>query len=119
MDSTRHYILDEDGSPRLETDLVAWSLWRENCEQRLLVRNSTIRAAESIVDRVWVQTVFIGVDQGNGTDPILWETRAYGVELKTKRYSSEKLALLGHEEAVHRAEMELEEARRYENKTTA
>jgi hypothetical protein len=68
---TDKYILDENGVPRQEPDLIKWAKWFENHGDR--------RVAETTVGEVWISTVFLGIDHnfsGEGP-PILWETMTF------------------------------------------
>lgn len=114
------YILNEDGEPVPEPDLLAWGRWLETADRQL---------AEDFVGAVRVSTVFLGIDHrfhGEGP-PIVWETMVFGApepmvllgrermlspdmgetfdSLGQRRYASRAAALAGHAEAlaaVHR-----------------
>lgn len=65
------YILDNDGEPVLETDMMRWAVWfetAERCVKNEVIGNSTI------------STVFLGVDHNfcNSGGPVLWETMVFG-----------------------------------------
>jgi hypothetical protein len=65
------------------------------------------RVALTTIGDITVSTVFLGIDHnwsGEGP-PVLWETMIFGMEDEPCwRYSSEKEALEGHEQAVLVAE---------------
>ena len=97
-----HYILDENGEPKPERDLLRWRRWFETS-------NRTLRYTEMPVGDV--STVFPGLDldprflPGRGRHPVLWETMIFGGPLDgyQERYSSRAEALRGHREAVEQA----------------
>jgi len=66
----KRYILDENGAPVIEPDLMKWGQWMERGIRRV--------AQETILEST-VSTVFIGTDHGYGeSTPILWETMVFG-----------------------------------------
>ncbi len=93
------YILDENGDPKPEYDLLKWSLWfEENGKKRILKQTK-------IGDDVFVSTVFLGMDYSFSDephDPVLWETMIFVKDKgdNEERYSSKEEALEGHERIV-------------------
>ena len=90
-----NYILDENGNPKLETDVMAWATWFETA-------NRVIK--ETKVDESEVSTVFLGLDY-NFADkglPLLYETMVFGGRLngECNRYPTQEMAEIGHEEMV-------------------
>lgn len=71
--SSGKYILNDDGSPQLEPDLIKWATWFETANRRV---------SETMIGEVRVSTVFLGLDHrfGEGA-PLLWETMVFGGEL--------------------------------------
>lgn len=69
------YILDDDGNPQLEPDLIKWAMWFEkNLDGR--------RVAVTEIGEVKVSTVFLALDHGWGQGPpVLWETMVFGGEM--------------------------------------
>ena len=70
MNPCGHYILDADGNPRPEPDVIKWATWFEKGNR--IVKQDQI-------GEVWVSTVFLGLDHdftGKGP-PILWETMTF------------------------------------------
>ena len=103
-----HYILDKRGEP-VRVSLMEWGAWLENFDNRVL-RQQTVSATVS------VSTVFLGADHrffGDGP-PILWETMIFGGahDQYQQRYTSRKLALLGHGRAVAMARRALKQEQR-------
>lgn len=89
------YILDKDGNPVKEPDLIAWALWREQAD-RIIERTN-------INETVYVSTVFLGTDHrfGRGGKPLLWETLVFGYPRELLyRYTSRERALSGHRHIV-------------------
>lgn len=94
------FILDENGEPVPEPDLMRWAQWFEGEFRRL--------ARTEISPQLFVSTVFLGLDHNFGQTgpPILWETMVFRnrgngrEEQDTWRYSSRAAALAGHAAAV-------------------
>lgn len=87
------YILDENGEPVIEPDLIAWGTWFENRGNRRL-------ALDDLGARGKVSTVFLGIDHdflGQGA-PVLWESMIFGgpLDQTQRRYTSRARALRGH-----------------------
>ena len=71
------YILDSEGNPIQEDQVLAWGAWFENAERHVGLET---------INGVKVSTVFLGIDHGwNGGPPVLWETMTF-----TKRKGSYK-----------------------------
>jgi len=66
------YILDENGKPTIEHDMMKWAKWVQESESRRV-------GLEKIGD-VKVSTVFLGIDHNFSKDgpPVLWETMVFG-----------------------------------------
>jgi hypothetical protein len=91
------YILDEDGLPHREPDLLAWAHWFEACGRQRIV------AQDEVFPGVTVSTVFLGIDHNwSGKGPaILWESmvfapNGYPLADEQQRYSSLADARAGH-----------------------
>lgn len=86
------YILDEEGNPVPEPDLIKWGLWLEGSFRRV--------ARTEINEKLVVSTVFLGLDHNFGETgpPILWETMLFrnGKGEESERYSSADAAIAGH-----------------------
>ena len=63
------YILNKQGRPVLEPDLIKWSEWFEHSRKQRIVK-------QEMVGKSKVSTVFLSLDHGwkLGAPPILWET---------------------------------------------
>ena len=91
------YILDTDGHPQPEGDLLAWAQWMGTGDNQILKREQ--------VGRVRVSTIFRGLSHGlDDTEPVLWETMVFGGKLDglCERYASRADALAGHAAVVAR-----------------
>ena len=91
---TDKYILDENGKPAPEPDIVKWGTWYKENERH---------AAEDQIGEVRVSTVFLGLDHSHdGVVPVLWETMIFGGEhnLYQDRYSTKEEAIKGHARAI-------------------
>jgi hypothetical protein len=90
------YILDEDGRPVPEPDLLTWAAWMESTDRHL--------AMDILPGGVRVSTIFLGLDQHFlfGSVPMLWETMIFGGEhhLYQERYTSKQAAVEGHARAL-------------------
>ena len=85
-----NYILDENGEPKLEPDIVRWAKWFERAD-RLVARTQ--------VGDGYVSTVFLGIDHAFGEGrPVLYETLVRGGPLdeKMERYWTRAQAVEGH-----------------------
>ena len=67
-----NYILDENGNPVIENDILKWGKWMETNNRHI---------AEDVVGDVRVSTVFLGIEHSWGQGfPVLWETMIFGGE---------------------------------------
>lgn len=101
---TGQYILDEDGEPVPEPDLLKWGAWYREADRHVAV---TIVGGDGD-HQVRVSTVFVGMDHNFGgvnSTPILWETMIFGGPNSDymRRYTTRADALAGHEEAARTA----------------
>ena len=95
------YILDEQGEPHLENDLMKWARWLEKFDNRLLANQTRSHST--------VSTIFLGLEQGvDDGKPILWETKVFGgkCDQECERDSSKKAALKGHQRWCDKVEKE-------------
>jgi hypothetical protein len=92
------YVLDPDGNPRLEPDLLTWAMWFERADRHI--------AYTELGQGVKVSTIFIGLDYGwdEAGPPILWETMVLGSTLDRQmmRWATREQALAGHAEMVEK-----------------
>ena len=100
------YVLNDQGEPMPERDLLTWARWMETAA-RVVER--------SYIADLWISTVFLGLDHGLplmqelldnplGYRPILWETMVFrGHEpIDMERYRSRQEAVAGHERMVEK-----------------
>jgi hypothetical protein len=94
-----HWILDENGEPVPEPDLLTWALWFEHAHLR--------RAAFTrVAPHLSVSTIFLGIDHNflETGPPILWETMVFynGKSNEMRRYASRSAAMAGHQAMVEK-----------------
>ena len=67
-----NYILDDQGNPVEEPDLLKWGRWFQESRDQRIVKQETVNGK-------WVSTVFLGLDHqwGKGPPPILWECMVF------------------------------------------
>ncbi len=103
-----YYILDENGNPIPEPDVLTWARWFETAD-RVVTR-------DELPGGLLVSTVFLGLDYNIlGTRPILFETMVFAGDsddLDCARYSTRDEALAGHARVLARLEEIREKARR-------
>lgn len=88
------YVLDKNGHPIAEPDLLTWARWLETADRHV---------GHDIIGEVGVSTVFLGLDYGFGSAvPVLFETMIFGGRHNhwTTRYATREEALAGHNRAV-------------------
>lgn len=100
-----HYLLDKNGQPYKEKDLLTWAQEFEAMERHLAVDIIKLQKGS-----LRVSTVFLGIDHSfGGQEPVLWETMVFASTSATRlpaglddidedceRYSSRAAALEGH-----------------------
>jgi len=93
------YVLDKQGNPRVEPDVIKWGVWfSESQAQR--------RIAYDCVGDIVISTVFLGIDHALPNQlPILFETivfkgELYDVPVAEARYHTKEEALKGHANIV-------------------
>jgi len=78
------YILDKDGNPKEEPDLMTWARWFETANEERIVARTDLKD-------VYVSTVFMGLDHNFGLGkPILWETLVFENKTTTEEYMGRK-----------------------------
>lgn len=92
-----HYVLDKDGNPVKEPDLLTWARWLETGERKLAYDEIKVPGHPN----TRVSTVFLGIDYAfGGGKPILWETMVFAqdgwAEEECRRYGTRAAALAGH-----------------------
>jgi hypothetical protein len=103
------FVLDDDGNPVPQSDLIAWATWYEaNYATRCQIRRSD-------VDGLRVSTVFlpVGFAQSDGTPPPLFETKIFDdadrdIDHMTWKAPTMAEALMCHEGAVGLARLWLD-----------
>lgn len=89
-----HYILDENGEPVPEPDLMTWARWYGTHERHI---------GSDQIGRIRVSTVFLALNHAYfGGPPVLWETMIFGGphDGYQERYKSRTDAEAGHARAV-------------------
>lgn len=95
---TDKYILDDNGTPVAEPDLLAWGKWMQSVERHV--------ANDFLPGDIHVSTVFLGLDHSFGDGPpLIYETMIFGGEHDQyqERYSTRDEALAGHATALNLA----------------
>lgn len=99
-DHRGRYILDADGNPQPEPNLVKWAKWYGKYKRQI---------AQDYVGKVHISTIFLALDQSfpffSPQRPILWETMIFDADhgehdCYIQRYTSLEDALAGHKKAV-------------------
>jgi len=93
-------MLDENGNPKEEKNLLTWAKWFEIADRRI---------ARTKIGKSEISTVFLGLDHSFGeSNPILFETMVFGGTLdgEQNRYHTKKEALKGHKEMVEKVKEE-------------
>jgi hypothetical protein len=96
------YVLNDEGNPVPEHDVLKWAEWLEAHDRHLATTNFS-----------WgkVSTIFLGLDERFLSfclqdpllhEPVLWETMVFGGPLngEQRRYTSKEEALEGHRHLV-------------------
>lgn len=89
-----NYVLDVNGDPVAESNLLKWAEWFEGADLKL---------ALDVIERVKVSTVFLGTDHAfDGGPPMLYETMVFGgMHDKYQELYHDKVdALAGHDRTV-------------------
>jgi len=93
-----NYVLDGDGQPVAEPDVIVWARWFEHAHTdgtRIIGHHHF----EIDGTKVFVSTVFLGLDHGWGVGPpVLWETMIFGGPHNDyqRRYTTRDGAEMGH-----------------------
>lgn len=98
------YILDDDGNPVKEPNLITWARWFEENQDKKRVAQDTVGPAR-------VSPVFLGLDHRWGEGPpLIFETMVFGGnhDEDGDRYSTKAEALEGHARFVERERKELQ-----------
>lgn len=111
MMNNNKYILNDEGDPVIEPDLLKWARWFETATRTL--------KRDELPSGYTVSTVFLGLDHNfnpNG-EPLLWETMVFAPahmqeifgkmkkvrrDVETDRYSNKLQANIGHEHMVQK-----------------
>lgn len=95
---SQRYILDAQGEPVIEPDLMRWAHWMES-------HVHARRVMISEIGEITVSTVFLATDHSFGHGPpVLWETMVFGAPEPWGeyqwRYTSRLEALAKHDQIV-------------------
>jgi hypothetical protein len=120
MQTKGKYILDADGNPQEETDLIKWATWYETADRVL--------AHDDLANEICVATLFLGVNFNFAPlgPPLLWETtvsdtkgrrleqrpalvRLLDEQNVSMRYATREQAMAGHARMVSLANGWMEE----------
>lgn len=98
------YILDENGNPKPESDVMAWTEWIENRENTNIAFD-WCESSDGDPD-LYIATTFLGEDKdqlGSG-EPILFETRVWDNDATylVQNYATKAAALEGHKAALEK-----------------
>ena len=96
MKTNGKYILDDNGNPKEERDLLKWAAWFGDSGEKRIVAKDTIGESK-------VSTVFLGLDNSfGGNVPILYETMIFGGKEDgyQERYATKEEAVAGHKKAI-------------------
>ena len=67
---TGKYVLDADGNPKEEPDVLKWGKWFETTDRHI---------GNTKIGDVTVSTTFLGLNHAfGGGKPVLWETMIFG-----------------------------------------
>lgn len=95
------YMLDEEGNPKPEPDLLKWAMWYEYSHQSKGKDNRILQ--QDHIGGIFISTIFLGLDHSFGVGPpILWETMIFrGKDVQwMRRYRTRAQAVRGHKKAV-------------------
>lgn len=101
MNKLKHWILDAEGN-HVKVDLLTWAQWLEHPDNRVICYTQ-------ITSRVWVSTIFLGIDHRfpgyPPGPPILYETLVFNGPMDGEggRWCSRDDAETGHKTFVKKA----------------
>jgi hypothetical protein len=88
------YIMDKDGTVRIEPDSSTWGRWLETTHRRLAETKLTGRTAGT---EIWISTEFLGIDHQFGDGPpLLFETKVFGGDFGEEHHGTREEAVAGH-----------------------
>jgi len=93
-----------DGSLAVATDDPLWLQKMSEIEKKLSDLSYKVLRQEHLPGGKWISTVWLGLDHSfSGPPPLIFETMVFATRnelsgLDQRRYSTEALALTGHEE---------------------
>lgn len=101
---TYRYILDDEGNPQPEPDMLKWGRWFETADRQVAVTE---------IGEAHVSTVFVGLDHQFGSGPpLLFESmifwKGHDLDRDQDRYSTREEALVGHGAMVARVRAALD-----------
>jgi hypothetical protein len=88
------YIMNEDGTVRVEPDSLAWGRWFETTHRRIAETKLTGCTAG---EEIWISTEFMGIDHRFGDGPpLLFETKVFGGDFGEEHHGTREEAVAGH-----------------------
>lgn len=98
MNHNGRYILDDEGNPQPEPDLMKWAEWIEKGGKTRIVKQTKVKGH-------FVSTVFLGLDyQFQGGVPMLFETMIWDKndqDIYQDRHSTKQKAMTAHDRLVN------------------
>lgn len=89
------YILNDKNIP-IKTEMEEYLEWCKAHSNRKVIGKTNI-------GKVFISTVFLALEHGTEGEHLLWETMIFSNDINDQfqeRYTSQEMAVLGHEKAV-------------------
>jgi hypothetical protein len=96
------YVLDDDGNPMPERDVLAWGQWFDSHSNRVALTEFRWGGVSTIFLGLDHSFNFFAMDDPLNYKPVLWETMIFGgpLDQSQRRYTSKEEALEGHRQMV-------------------